>query len=64
MTGLEPVTCCLRNSCSTTELHRPDALKVGLGLEMIPGCLVMEVMEVIRDSCVVGSDVVSCTNRR
>ena len=22
MTGFEPVTCCLRNSCSTTELHR------------------------------------------
>ena len=20
--GLEPTTCCLRNSCSTTELHR------------------------------------------
>ena len=23
--GIEPATCCLRNSCSTTELHRPDA---------------------------------------
>ena len=22
MVGLEPTTCCLRNSCSTTELHR------------------------------------------
>ncbi len=22
--GIEPATCCLRNSCSTTELHRPD----------------------------------------
>ena len=21
--GIEPATCCLRNSCSTTELHRP-----------------------------------------
>ena len=21
VTGIEPVTCCLRNSCSTTELH-------------------------------------------
>ncbi len=23
MTGLEPATRCLQNSCSTTELHRP-----------------------------------------
>lgn len=23
MTGFEPVTCCLRNSCSAAELHRP-----------------------------------------
>jgi hypothetical protein len=22
--GIEPATCCLRNSCSATELHRPD----------------------------------------
>ncbi|SVD59150.1 uncharacterized protein METZ01_LOCUS412004, partial [marine metagenome] len=21
--GIEPTTCCLRNSCSTTELHWP-----------------------------------------
>ena len=24
--GIEPTTCCLRNSCSTTELHWPVAL--------------------------------------
>src|SRR6266853_3022850 len=26
--GFEPMTCCLRNSCSTTELHWPVALEV------------------------------------
>jgi hypothetical protein len=36
MIRFERTTCCLRNSCSTTELHRPGALKVGLGLEIIP----------------------------
>ena len=30
--GFEPSTCCLRNSCSTTELHRPDACRrLGIG---------------------------------
>ena len=32
MTGLEPVTCCLRNSCSTTELHRRVVEKNTSGL--------------------------------
>lgn len=37
MTGFEPVTCCLRNSCSTTELHRrPTDIMAGLDQKTRP----------------------------
>lgn len=36
--GFEPTTCCLRNSCSTAELHRPSEPTPGLepGTSILP----------------------------
>ena len=33
--GIEPATCCLRNSCSATELHRPGCGKYGAATAII-----------------------------